>query len=321
MRLRVGILGPGGIAARHATAAAVLRDELEIVASCGRNAEKTDAFAAEHGGAAYTDFRRMLGEERLDLLIVALPPFAHEGQVEEAAAAGVNLLVEKPISLSNERAAAMVAASSKVIAACGFMYRFGAAMERWEAAKPGRALHFSGSFHSNALHSPWWRARDKSGGQMVEQLIHIIDLLRNSLGMPTKIYALATNFRHRSVPGYDSEDMSAIVLGYDDGRVGVLHASNVAIPGRWMKGWQIVAENATGIFSDWNNAEIVRTAGEVVSEKVADPRDVFVAQLADVAAAIRDKRAPKVPLSEGADTLRIALAARRSADEKREILL
>jgi predicted dehydrogenase len=319
--LRVGILGPGGIAARHVKAASTLRDEMELVAACGRDEGKTAAFAAAHGGVAYTDFRRMIDEAQLDLLIVALPPFAHDGQVEIAAAAGINLLIEKPISLSNDAAAAMVAATAKVTAACGFMYRFGAAIERWDAVNPGRALHFSGSFHCNALHAPWWRTRERSGGQMIEQLIHIIDLARNALGMPRKVYAQATNFRHRDVAGYNIEDMSAIMLGHDDGRIGVLHASNIAIPGRWMKGWQIVAENATGVFADWNHAEIVCTSGNITSESVGDERDVFVAQLADVAAAIRDRRAPRVPLSDGADSLRIALAARQSADEVREIFL
>jgi predicted dehydrogenase len=322
MTLRLGILGPGGIAARHAKAAATLPGEMRLVAVCGRDATKTETFAAEHAAAPYTDFDRMLGEAKLDLLIVALPPFAHAGQVERAAAVGVNVLVEKPIALDNDRAAAMVAATAgRVLAACGFMYRFGAGVEAFDAAGPGRVLHFSGSFHCNALHAPWWRSREKSGGQMVEQLIHTVDLARHWLGMPDRVYARAANLGHRDVQGYDSEDLSAIVLGYDDGRVAVLHASNIAIPGRWMKQWQVVAERATGIFTDWNNAEIVETAGAVTSEKVAADRDVFATQLADVAAAIREGRAPRVPLSDGADSLRIVLAARQSADERREVAL
>jgi predicted dehydrogenase len=263
----------------------------------------------------------MLADARLDLLIVAVPPFAHHGQVEAAARAGINLLVEKPIALDLDRAASMVAASQPVVAACGFMYRFGPAVERWDQTDAGRALHFAGSFHCNALHAPWWRSADKSGGQMVEQLIHLIDLARHSLGMPQSVYARAANLAHRDVAGYDSEDVSAIVLCYADGRVGVLHASNAAIPGRWMKQWQIAAERATGLFADWNNAEIVRTAGEVQSERVISDRDPFVAQLADVVAAVRDKRPPRVPLSDGLDSLRIALAARQSANERREIPL
>ena len=43
------------------------------------------------------------------------------------------------------------------------------------------------------------------------------------------------------------------------------------------------------------------------------------AQLADLAAAIVERRAPAVPLAEGEASLRLALAARRSADERREL--
>ena len=112
-----------------------------------------------------------------------------------------------------------------------------------------------------------------------------------------------------------------MIFGYDDGRMAVLHASNFAVPGRWMKGWQIVAESATGIFTDWNNAEIVRTEGDISSEKIAATTNPFVAQLVDLRDAINNRRRPRVPLSDGLATLRMVLAARQSADERREVLL
>jgi len=324
MTLRVGLIGTGGIGARHAAAAQKVTG-LHFVAACGREISRAEDFGKRFGVTAYDDLERMLGSERLDLLVVALPPFAHAGQVERAAALGVNVLVEKPIALDLGRAASMVDASRNVVAACGFMYRFGGAVQRWtamaDAGETGTVGHFSGSFHCNALHAPWWRDRDKSGGQMVEQLIHIADLARCSLGMPQTVYARAANLFHRDVPDYTSEDASAILLGYDDGRVGVLHASNIAVPGRWMKGWQVVAQKATGIFADWNIAEIVQTIGEPVSERIASAVDPFVAQLEDVRDAIVDKRPPRVPLRDGLETLRIVLAARQSADTKREVSL
>lgn len=317
--MRVGILGTGDIAARHAAAAQTTG--LTLAAACGRDPAKTEAFAARFGMTPYADFPRMLTEASLDLLIVALPPYAHTGQVEAAAALGLNLLVEKPIALDLAHAQSMVDASAEVTAACGFMYRHGDATRRWDAIDHGRVGHFAGSFHSNALHAPWWREREKSGGQMVEQLIHIVDLARHTLGTPQTVYARAANLFHRDVERYTAEDVSAIVLGYDDGRIGVLHASNAAIPGRWMKSWQIVAERATGLFSDWNTAEIARTTGEPQSETIAGTTDPFVAQLTDLMAAIRDRRPPLVPLRDGLDTLRIVLAARQSADTGREVAL
>jgi predicted dehydrogenase len=325
-RLRIGLLGCGGIASRHAAAAAVLADHMQLVACCGRNAEKVTAFAARHGGEPFTDLRRML-DLGLDLLIVALPPFAHVGQVEQAVAAGVHVLVEKPIALDMSRAESMVSAAARagVVAACGFMYRFGAAVQRWDAAmkrgETGRTGLFTGQFHCNALHADWWREKSKSGGQMVEQLIHIIDLARHQLGEPQSVFARAANFFHRNVERYDSDDLSALVLGYDDGRLGVFNATNGAVPGQWNKLWQIVAERMTGRFTGWNTATLSHTVGMPTIEEIDESIDVFVAQLADVAAAIRDRRAPTVPLRDGARTLRIVLAARQSVSEGREVAL
>ena len=118
MTLRVGLLGTGGIGARHATALGKVPD-LSLVACCGRDEGRTAEFAARFGIAPYTDFARMIEEANLDLLVVALPPFAHSGQVEAAAQAGVNLLVEKPIALDLGRAQAMVDAQEKERAEIG----------------------------------------------------------------------------------------------------------------------------------------------------------------------------------------------------------
>lgn len=324
MTLRVGLLGTGGIGTRHADAVLAV-DELELVACCGRDAARTEAFAAPRQAASYTDLALMLARERLDLLIVALPPFAHDGQVEQAARAGVHLLVEKPIALSRAKADAMVAATTDVVAACGFMYRFGSAVERWDQLRNsgavGRIAHFSGSFHCNALHADWWRDRTRSGGQMVEQLIHIVDLARDNLGVPRSVFASASRFGHADVPRYTSEDVSALILTYDNGAIAVLHGSNMAVPGRWTKQWQIVGETMVGEFSGWNAAEFTSTIAGGATERISTDADPFIAQLQDVSAAIRSGRGPRVPLSDGGDTLRIVLAAQQSADEKREVFL
>ena len=323
MSLRVGFLGPGNIAARHAAAAQQLK--LSMVACCGRDAAHTEALAAQFGLKPFTDFERLLGETRLDLLIVALPPYAHTGQVEAAAAAGVNLLVEKPIALDLGRARDMVDAAGERHCRLRLhvsLRRCGRALGKPHGARLYRAGRTFLRFVPLQCSSRAMVARSaKSGGQMVEQLIHIADLARVNLGMPQTVYARAANVFHNDMADYTADDASAMLLGYDDGRVGVLHASNGAIPGRWMKGWQVVARRATGLFADWNNAEIVRTAPEVVTETVAGTADPFVAQLADVVDAIVRKRPPRVPLQDGYDTLRIVLAARRSANERREITL
>ena len=319
--LRVAILGPGAIAARHAEALRAMPDEAELVAVCGRDPDRAQAFTAVHGGKSYDDRDRMLDEIAPDVLVIALPPFAHTDEVEAAARRGVHMLIEKPIALDDAQAEAMVAASEAVKTQVGFMYRYGAAVLSWEASNPGRVGLFAGRFHSHALHAPWWRERALSGGQMVEQAIHLIDLVRVHMGEPQTIYARTANLFHKTVPRYTGEDVSAILFGFDDGRIATLNATNAAVPGKWVKEWHLVAERAAGHFTDWNTGTITHTAGGVHSTTVAGTEDVFEAQLRDLIAAIREDRPAKVPMREGAASLRLALAARRSADERREIRL
>ena len=322
-RLRVGLLGCGNIGARHAGAMKMLPEEMALVACCGQDPVRTEAFAAEHGGRAYVDLERMLGEAKLDLLVVTIPPYARAGEVERAAAFGVHLLVEKPIALEMDAAEHMVEAveAADVVAAIGFMYRFGDAVQRWRSLDTGPVGLYAGSYHCNALHAHWWRKRAQSGGQMLEQAIHQIDLIRHLVGDPDTVYARYANLFHGDVPDYDIEDMSAMLFGWDDGRIATLNASNIAVPGVWHKDWAIFAEKMTGRFSGWNDAVLTRTTGTIAGEVVAGSSDPFVEQLADLAGAIRERRPPHIPLREGAATLRLALAARRSAEEKRELRL
>jgi predicted dehydrogenase len=265
----------------------------------------------------------MIEAQAPDLVIVSIPPYARHGEIEHIAARGVNLLVEKPIALDMDSADRMVHAveAAGVAAAIGFMYRFGDAVRRWRELDTGVVGLYVGGYYCNALHAHWWRKRGLSGGQILEQAIHQIDLIRDLVGEPDSVYARYANLFHGDVPDYDVEDVSATVFGWDDGRIATLTASNIAIPGVWHKEWAIMAERATGRFTSWNDAVLARTVGEVSSETVAGKTDPFVAQLADVAGAILEKRTPFIPLREGAKTLRLALAAVQSASEGRELRL
>ena len=320
--LRVGLLGCGGIGARHAGAVAALPQHMKLVACCGRDAMRTAEFAAQHGASPFTAMDPMI-DAGIDVMIATLPPYARGGEIERAASRGVHLLVEKPIALDMVAADAMVGAvaASGVTASVGFMYRFGNAVQRWQASDTGPVGLYAGSYHCNALHASWWREEAKSGGQLLEQVIHQIDLIRLFMGEPDSVYARRASLFHGDVPGYDVEDVSAVIFGWDDGRTATLNASNIAVPGVWHKDWALFARHMTGRFTSWNDAVLTRTIGPISSETIVGATDPFVAQLADLAVAIRERRRPHVPLAEGAASLRLALAARRSADERREMRL
>src|SRR5215213_9525854 len=96
--LRVGILGNGGIATRHAASVAKLPELMRLVAVCGRDPDRVQSFAEPLRARGFVALDAML-DFGIDLMIDTAPPFSRSGESERAAAGGVHLLVEKPIAL------------------------------------------------------------------------------------------------------------------------------------------------------------------------------------------------------------------------------
>ncbi|MGH2520903.1 MAG: Gfo/Idh/MocA family oxidoreductase [Anaerolineales bacterium] len=180
----------------------------------------------------------------------------------------------------------------------------------------------SARYFCNALHAPWWRSREKSGGQFVEQIIHMVDLQRYLLGEAVSVFSRQENLFHRDLPDYTVEDVSVTVLSYRDGALGVIYATNGAIPNRWINDYRVVTQKLTAEFANSNNATFHFTAIPGNPPKViASLRNIYLSELTDLLDAIRTGRETRTPLREGALSLDLALAARRSAEERREIFL
>lgn len=327
--IRAGILGCGNIANRHAAALVALKDRVELVACCDQAPTQSAAFSQKYSGGrakTYNDYREMYADAKLDLAVICLPPFAHGEEVAEAARRGIHLLVEKPIALRSEQAWQMVeqAEATGIRTQVGFMYRFGEAVERLQrmqaSGQAGRPGLFSASYFCNSLHAPWWSEREKSGGQTVEQIIHLFDLMRVLLGEPLSVFSKQANLFHQDVPNYTIEDVSVTLATFPNGALGVIYASNAAIPGKWLKEWKLISDNVMVHFSDWNHAVFTpTTAPQAEVLNLASDRDVFLAQMQDLLTAIQTGGVTRTPLREGARSLDLVLAARRSSESGAEV--
>ncbi|RPI31172.1 MAG: gfo/Idh/MocA family oxidoreductase [Chloroflexota bacterium] len=330
-RLRTALLGCGTFAHRHAQNLTSLESDIDLVAFCDCNEEKAQAYSQQYcRGEAniYTDHHDLLDREELDLLVVTLPPYGHSDEVELAAQRGVHLLMEKPIALTSEHAWRMVAAveAAGIKTQAGFMFRFGEAVEQLkvylQSGEAGRPGLMSARYFCNSLHAPWWRSREKSGGQLVEQVIHMVDLMRYLLGEPTSVYSRQENLFHQSMPDYTIEDVSVSVFGFQSGAMGVIYATNGAIPNRWINDYRFVAERLTAEFTNANSATFHFTAGQAAEPQViAGQRNVHLCELQDLIHAIHEGGETRTPLREGARSLDAALAARRSAEMHCELNL
>jgi len=318
--LRTAILGCGHIAKRHADILASL-DEVRLVGFCDQNRPAAEEFAQRYGpGKVYEDWGRMFEELDLGLVYICLPPFAHGDEVALACQQGVHIFLEKPIALTSELAHSMAGDITRSGVKCqvGFMYRLGEAAE-WlktrigdpEAAKAFMVARYS----CNSLHSGWWRDKAKSGGQLVEQAIHLLDLARYFLGEPESVYSSQENLFHQGVEDYTVEDVSATVIRFRNSSLAVIAATNGAIPGRWDCDWRIVLPGLTADFADPNHATLHSTAAAWRSlTTIASEKDMYRALALDLLEAIRTDRPTAVPIEEGVRSLELALAAAQSAE-------
>ncbi len=330
-RLRTAILGCGGFAHRHAQNLITLPDEIELTAFCDHPDWNARAFSEKYTqgiGSIFTDPREMFEKASLDLVVICLPPFAHSNEVELAAQHGVHIFIEKPIALSSEHAWHMVEAAEKarIKTQVGFMFRFGAGIERLKelitSDQIGPTGLMSARYFCNSLHAPWWRDRSKSGGQLVEQIIHMVDLMRYLMGEAVSVYSRQENLFHRDIADYTVEDVSVTVFGFQGGAIGVIYATNGAIPGKWINDYRLVSQRLTAEFSNANNASLHFTAETPLrTETISIEKDLHLAELQDLLTAIHTDGQTRTPVREGAKSLDMALAATQSAETHQEVSL
>ncbi|MGC0273318.1 Gfo/Idh/MocA family protein [Pseudactinotalea sp. Z1739] len=94
--MKLGLLGAGAVGAVHAQAAAEL-PTVNVAAVCSRSVSEAEAVAEPHGARVYSDYREMFDSD-LDAVVISTPHSLHTHMVLDAAAAGLQVLLEKPMA-------------------------------------------------------------------------------------------------------------------------------------------------------------------------------------------------------------------------------
>ena len=193
-KVRVGFIGAGGIAGNHL---GNLRnfDDVEFAAMCDVAKERAEGRANDFGGNPYTDFQEMLEKEELDAVYLCLPPFAH-GEPELAALErGIPIFIEKPIDADIASAIAVrdKVAETGVLTSVGYNWRYSDAIQKArERLTDFKVLGALGAWMGGMPGTPWWRVKELSGGQHIEQTTHVFDVCRFLLrGEAVSVHAVA----------------------------------------------------------------------------------------------------------------------------------
>jgi myo-inositol 2-dehydrogenase/D-chiro-inositol 1-dehydrogenase len=224
---KVGMIGAGGVAQRHARVLSALPGVqvigvTDVVPAAARN------LADALGARVYPDVETLLGAG-LDAAYVCVPPFAHGDAERAVVAAGLPLFVEKPISVDWDTATdiADLIAKSQILTAVGHHWRYLGIVEQARELLGDRPVRLvTGAWLDKVPPVAWWPRLDRSGGPVVEQAAHVLDLARHLAGEITEVTAVG-NGTPPPVAGADVDGATAATLRFAGGAVGTLAATCV----------------------------------------------------------------------------------------------
>jgi len=203
---------------------------LEVVAVCDRYFSTSGV--APEGVKAFTNYEDLLGEE-LDIIFVCMTNEIAPLVVKAALQKGIHVFCEKPpgrevidllevINVENQ--------TNGLKLMYGFNHRYHHSVQKAlqiiQSGKLGSVINLRGVYGKSkfvAFNQSSWRTDRKiaGGGILLDQGIHLVDLMRLFAGEFTSVQSLVSN-RHW---GLGVEDNAYAIMTTDDGVVGMLHSS------------------------------------------------------------------------------------------------
>lgn len=235
--MRSAIVGCGNIAQVHAKAIAQMK-KAELAAVADEKPDRAEKLAAAWGGRAYSDWEKMLEEERIDVLHICTPHYLHTPMAMAALARGVHVFMEKPPVINRGqweqlREAVKNSPKGAKLGVC-FQNRYNSSVqyvkEHLDGGDYGSLLGARGIVtwrRDEAYYASGdWRGRPETegGGALINQAVHTLDLIQYFMG--EKALGLEAVMDRQHLPGsIGVEDTAAVFIAYPLGRA-CLYASN-----------------------------------------------------------------------------------------------
>jgi predicted dehydrogenase len=334
--MRVALVGAGGMAAVHAGC----YSEIEGAQLCGVLDIRRDAAAAlagKHGAQAFTDFDKMLGELRPDVVDVCCPTPWHVDYVcraaERAAELGIEgISTEKPMGRTVADCDRMISACERaeiplfVAHVVRFFPEFALAKREVEAGNVGRpaSVRTRRGGPMPRAWEDWYADFSRSGGTILDLIIHDFDWLRWTFGEVERVYARGLADTH--LPAFD---YSLVTLRFKSGVIGHVEGT-WADPG----GFKVTMEIAgDGGLLEYNANQPTGAPFKAAHATTDGPRagvalpesptgnNPYQLELAHFLDCLERGITPSILPQDGREAVRIALAAIESIETGKAVSL
>lgn len=320
---RIGLVGAGGIARAHMPG--LLRLGPVVVYAQDGAEDLAAAFgpAAAAAGSSITVVDTLDDLfDAVDVVDVVTPTFAHAEVVRAALAAGKDVVSEKPLARTDADAADLVSRARQAgrqLYPAHVVRFFPAYVRLHEAVTTGllgdlAVLRFvrSGAF---PIRTAWFADRALSGGIVMDQMIHDLDIARWVAGPVTTVSAVGVR------AGTEAEPVEAahVLLTHESGAIS--HVAGIWGPQHLAFSTEYSVTGTRGSLAhrsldeqDYVADLAVPDAADGFLPEVDPADDPYGLELAEFLGAFAGGAAPRVTAADGAEAVRIANAALESMD-------
>ena len=249
-KIRLGIIGCGGMADTHSNSYAKLEDRMIVTAICDIVEERSRKAAKQTGAKiAATDYRDIL--DQVDAVLIALPHDLHFDVGMTCLKAGKHVLMEKPMCNTEEQCIELIRTAKELgkVLMTAYPVRFFPAVQRMKELIDSKAYGecFQMSIwteqYTRYPEGHWAESAERlGGGQFFSHGCHYVDILLWFLGRPIRGTHLGTNF---GTPWMEKEGTSNVTIEFESGALGY-HFGTWGAKGT-RHGWSIHAHCTEGM--------------------------------------------------------------------------
>jgi len=327
--MRVSIAGVGFMGTTHAEGWATTG--ARIVGFSAETVEEASPLAAHYGVKVFPDFEAMLSE--VDVVDICTPTHLHHPLALLAARAGKDIVCEKPLARTTQEAREMVSACQQagVHLLAAHVVRFfpeyalaHSAVVDGQIGKVGLIRLHRGSYRPKKPAGNWFLDEDKSGGLLMDLMIHDYDYARWIAGEVESVFAQKVTTAHPQAP----IDYGLAILRHTSGALSHIAGAWAYPPPTFRTSLEIFGDAGLIQFDSAETAPILN----LIQKKTADSPDVglpsspvsespYTTQIKEFYAALCEERPARITAGDGLAAVQIAEAAILSAQTDQQITL
>ncbi len=329
-KIRVAVIGAGRIGKIHIENLVNKISEAEVTCVADIQVDKTKEWAKKFGiERVIPDPIKAIQEPDIDAVIICSPTDTHADLIIESARAGKDIFCEKPIDRDLDR----IEAALKEVKNAGVKFQVGFNRRFDHNFRKIRSLVKNGEIGD--VHIVNITSRDptppsieyvkSSGGIFVDMTIHDFDMARYLTGSEvTEVYAVGNVLVDPEIGKIGDYDTAITTLKFENGAICTIDNSRKAVYGYDQRVEVFGSKGSAIAYNDRPTNVIISTQNAVCMDKplyffLERYKESFVQEMQDFIDCLKDDEEPMVTGKDGFQAMAIAVAATKSAKEKKPV--